>query len=118
MTSTPTISKARAVRSQRTSAGSWCVCRTGASDLVLSLDINSLAPPFQQVDQDQHAERSREQHDRNGGRFRVGEFLEPGDNEHRRNLSLKLLVPRNENDGAVFSERSRERQGKPGHERR
>src|SRR5213594_1194246 len=68
----------------------------------------SLAPAFEEVDGEERDEGDREQDDGDRRRFGVGELLEPGHDEDRRDLGAERHVARDEDDRAVLAERARE----------
>src|SRR6266446_4640422 len=107
---TPTTPSAAATSVMRTQRGS-------EREFVWS-GVDTFAPPLEQVDDDEHGEGDHEEHDGDGGRLRVGELLEPRDDEHGCDLGLERHVARHEHDRAVLAERAREGEGEAGHERR
>ena len=74
----------------------------------------ALAPPFQQVDQRPAARTTRPAARRRWRSPRVGELLQPGDDQHRRDLRLERHVARDEDDRAVLA---RGRGRRPGRSR-
>ena len=127
-TKTPTTATAAPISSQRTQrirsaavdaparAARIAPARRGA-DGELSRAM-PLAPALEQVDEHQHRERDHQQHDGDGGRLAVGELLQPGDDQHRRDLRLVRHVAGDEHHRAVLAEAAREGQREAGHQRR
>src|SRR6266542_1650209 len=115
---TPTTARTTAVNPQRTQDGSCCArrCLPTAGDLAeaaTALVCIAPGPAFEKVDQNEHGKRNYEQHDCDGRRLAVGEFLQSRDDEDGSNLSLVRHVSRDEDDRAVLANRTREREGEP-----
>src|SRR2546430_669948 len=87
---TPTTPSAAVTSVMRTQRGS-------EREFVWS-GVDTFAPPLEQVDDDEHGEGDHEEHDGDGGRLRVGELLEPRDDEHGCDLGLERHVARHEHD--------------------
>jgi hypothetical protein len=76
------------------------------------------APALEPVNDDQDRERDDEQHDRDGGRLAVGELLEAGHDQDRRDLGPVRHVAGDEDDRAVLPDAAREGEGEAGEEGR
>src|SRR5437016_2239345 len=116
-TKNPMMTTAVRMRATLTAGGSsW-----GRGGIGFSFTLSammSFAPAFEQVDREERHEGDRQDDDRDRRRFRVGELLQPRDDENGRDLGLEGHVARDEDDGAVLAERAREGERKAGDERR
>src|SRR5262245_9394689 len=88
ITNTLTTPTAATIKPQRTTQGSCSAVR----GFVLRTCVRTsapiaIAPPLQQIDDDQHRERNDQQHHRDSGRFAVGKLLQASDDQHWCNLS-------------------------------
>src|SRR5437660_13817 len=110
---TPMVASAANVSVHCTQSGSRWTCRApwvagfaiqpgpfGSWLAYVSICMAS-APALEQIDHDQHEERNREQHHRDGGRLGVAEairpvFLQAHHNKHRGDLGLKRRIARHE----------------------
>ena len=75
-------------------------------------------PALQRVDEEQQQERRDQHHGRDRGRVRVAEFLQPDDDQQRRDLRHVRQVAGDEDDRAVLADRAREREREAGQQRR
>src|SRR5438132_2087982 len=97
ITSTPTTPTAAEINPQRTNQGSCsAVRRCVLPAFACVLAAIAIAPPFQQIDDDQHRERDDQQHHRDSCRFTVGKLLQSSDDQHWCDLSSVGHVSRNE----------------------
>src|SRR3954451_21819032 len=83
----------------------------------LSLAIMPGRPAAQGADEEQDAEREREQHERQSGRARRVLRLQPPEDVDGGHLRLERQVPRDEDDGAELADRARERERDAGQDR-
>src|SRR5687768_8083730 len=110
MTSRPTASTAAAISTTRTISGSCCARRTWApvEKDATGLRAPRTAPSFEEFDGDQHRKGDDQQHGGDCRRLRVGEPLEPRDDEHRGNLGAIREIAGHEHDRAVLAQAARE----------
>src|SRR6266480_461124 len=88
ITSTPTTPTAATIKPHRTNQGSCsAVRRSGLLACVHPSATIAIAPPFQQIDDDQHRERNDQQHHSDSGRFAVSKLLQARDDQHWCDLS-------------------------------
>src|SRR6266511_6197336 len=88
ITSTPTTLTAANIKPHRTNQGSCSAVRRSVLPPCARTSATiAIAPPFQQVDDDQHRERDDQQHHRDSGRFAVGKLLPARDDQHWCDLS-------------------------------
>src|SRR5215211_5238064 len=106
--------KATSVKRSRVTGVSVVTGRLGRNgrDTALSdMAVSSPAVCLQEIDQEKRRERDR-QHDRgDAGSPGVIKFLELDDDEQRRDLGNVRHVSGDEDDGAVFPDSPREREG-------
>src|SRR5262245_22176528 len=113
ITSTTMTSTAAPVSVLRTQTASFCDALTETPSALITR-----APTLDQVDQQQREERQHQQHHRDRRRFAVREFLEPRDDQDRRDLRFERHVAADEHDGAVFADAARERESESRDHRR
>src|SRR5215831_4987101 len=88
ITSTPTTPTAAIIKPHRTTQGSCSAVRRSVLPACVRTSATiAIAPPFQQIDDDQHRERNDEQHHRNSCCFAVGKLLQASDDQHWCDLS-------------------------------
>src|SRR5690349_17981815 len=94
-TRTPTTSTAIDVSPHRTQAGStrgllklWLTAGGAGDRASAASALMADARAFEEVDDHQHRERDHQQHDRDRRRLAVGELLQPGHDQDRRDLGL------------------------------
>src|SRR6266849_1184031 len=89
ITSPPTTLTAANIKPHRTNQGSCsAVRRSVLPSCVRTSAIIAIAPPFQQIDDDQHRERDNQQHHRDSCCFAVGKLLQASDDQHWCDLSF------------------------------
>src|SRR5712691_933335 len=88
ITSTPTTPTAATIKPHRTNQGSCSAVRRAVLPACVrpSAPI-AMAPPFQQIDADQHRERDDQQYHRDSCRFAVGKLLQASHDQHWCDLS-------------------------------
>src|SRR5215510_14586480 len=87
-TSTPTTPTAAIIKPHRTTQGSCsAVRRSVLPACVRTSPTITIAPLFQQIDEDQHRKRNDQQHHCDSCRFAVGKLLQARHDQHWCDLS-------------------------------